>query len=141
MTLICIIIASVSNVTLQILAGNSVRVSWERVETGLVTHYIVYYSLLEGTGSESQVTVPGSAYSVDIMNINEGSYKFEVVAQTQQSSGKVFQSDRSPPVLLVFHNSTRTERAVSPNASGKGHNSCMLHYQVPLGIPLEQCKK
>ena len=108
-----------SNVSLQILAGNSVRLSWERVETGSLTHYIVYYSLLEGTGSESQVTVPGSADSVDIMNINEGSYKFEVVAQTQHSSGKVFQSDRSLPVLLVFHNSTRTERSVSPNAASK----------------------
>ena len=81
-----------------------------------MTHYIVYYSLLEGTGSESQVTVPGSADSVDIMNINEGSYKFEVVAQ---ASGKVFQSDRSPPVLFVFHNSACSERAVSPYAASK----------------------
>ena len=108
-----------SNVTLQMLAGNSVRVSWERVETGLVTHYIVYYSLLEETGSESQVTVPGSADSVDIMNINEGSYKFEVVAQAQHSSGKVFQSDRSPPVVIKLHNSICTERSVSPNAASK----------------------
>ena len=107
------------NVSLLILAGNSVRVSWERVETGLVTHYIVYYSLLEGTGSESQVTVPGSADSVEIMNINEGSYKFEVVAQAQHSSGKVFQSDRSPPVLLVFHNSACSERSVSSYAASK----------------------
>ena len=108
-----------SNVTLLILAGNSVRVSWERVETGLVTHYIVYYSLLDGTGSESQVTVPGSADFVDIMNINEGSYKFEVVAQAQHSYGKVFQSDRSPPVLIKLHNSICTERSVSPNAASK----------------------
>ena len=79
-----------------------------------MTHYIVYYSLLEGTGSESQVTVLGSADSVDIMNINEGNYKFEVVAQAQHSSGKVFQSDRSPPVLLVLRH-----RAVSTNASSK----------------------
>ena len=108
-----------SNVTLLILAGNSVRVSWERVETGPVTHYIVYYSLLEGTGSEIQVTVPGSADSVDIMNINEGSYKFEVVAQAQHSSGKVFQSDRSPPVLIKLHNYICTERSVSANAASK----------------------
>ena len=80
------------------------------------------YSVLQstgGTGSESQVTVPGSADSVDIMNINEGSYKFEVVAQAQHSSGKVFQSDRSPPVVIKLHTSICIEGSVSPNAASK----------------------
>ena len=116
------------------LAEDSIRVSWDRVQDDLVTHYIVYYSQTDRPSSENIRIVPSADNFVEIVNLAHGSaYRFEVVAQV--ILGEVLQSDRSPTINFNLQQSTSevtsstqvtcsstsptTSSATSSNVTGK----------------------
>ena len=93
------------NVVVEVVSATSVRVSWDRIDLPEITGYTVYYSQTgnrqrrQQSGEES-VTVPSSASSVVIGDLESNvQYQFQV-AVTVQRTGTFVLSQRSNRVLV-----------------------------------------
>ena len=86
-------VASVLILELEIHSATSVNVSWERLDTSLITGYIVYYRPMENDGEE--LNVSSSENFVIINNLITGvEYQFQV-AVVAEVNGNMVMGERS----------------------------------------------
>ena len=86
---------------LRILSATSVNVSWERLDTSLITGYIVYYSPKENNGEEKSLNVSSLQNSVIVSGLTtDFEYQFEVVA-VAELDGKVVLGGRSEGTIKL----------------------------------------
>ena len=98
-----IIIAPVMILGFDIHSATSVNVSWESLDTSLITGYIVYYSPTERDGEEQLFTVPNSQNSVIINDLMSGvEYQFQVVAVAELDGDVVTGERLAISKLRVF---------------------------------------
>ena len=95
------------NVEVEIVSGNSLRVSWDTIDIPEVTGYIVYYSQtgeMVHTEEESATMVHSSVTALVITGLmNNVKYHFQVVA-IAELDGDMVTGERSMPteVLVVL---------------------------------------
>ena len=80
---------------LEILSVSLVNVTWETLDTSLITGYIVYYSPKESDGEEKSLNVSSLQNSVIVSGLTtDVEYQFEVVA-VAELDGEVVLGGRS----------------------------------------------
>ena len=80
---------------LEILSASSVNVSWDRLNTSLISGYIVYYSRKGNNGEEMFTNVSSPSNSVIIHDLmTDVEYQFVVVA-VAEVDGDVVMGERS----------------------------------------------
>ena len=101
----CVCVAEVQNVGVEVLSGSSVRVTWDNPGSQGISNYVVYYRQTSNRKRQTQemnVVVPATASSARIDNLEYGAvYVFEVVARVNLG-GKTVEGSRVGPELLVF---------------------------------------
>ena len=115
----CFVLATVTNVTLQVISESSVRVSWNALDyIPEIIHYTIVYGMT-GNMSEGFVMVPSSLSSVVIEGLSGNKeYQFQVVA-TAELDGEVLVGERSSSSVIIV----TLLPVTNPTTDGK----CMLH--------------
>ena len=86
---------------LEILSASLVNVTWERIDTSLITGYIVYYSPTENDGEEKSSNLLSFQNSAIVSGLTtDVEYRFEVVA-VAELDGEVVLGGRSKGTIKL----------------------------------------